>query len=133
MCVQLLERTHAQLKVGLLNQLFFKLQSDITTQYQALFSVGQPKHVRAYTPTLVTCINRGATACMHACVCTSASWRTRVVRTRPVSVKNTILLREPWPRDQAAETAIQPQIWWFQSCFSHQLSYPEDCFFNRHR
>ena len=29
----------------------------------------------------------------------------------PVSVKKTLLLREPWPGDPAAETAMQPRIW----------------------
>ena len=38
----------------------------------------------------------------------------------PVSVNKTLLLREPWPCDPAAETAIQPQIWCFQSWYSNQ-------------
>ena len=33
----------------------------------------------------------------------------------PVSVNKQFLLREPWPCDPAAEAAIQPQIWCFQS------------------
>ena len=33
----------------------------------------------------------------------------------PVSVKITLILREPWPCDPAAETAIQPLIWCSES------------------
>ena len=32
-----------------------------------------------------------------------------------VCEQKTLLFREPWPRDPAAEAAIQPQIWCFQS------------------
>ena len=39
----------------------------------------------------------------------------------PVSVTQTLLLREPWPCDPAAEAAIKPQIWCFQSWFSNFL------------
>ena len=53
---------------------------------------------------------------------------TSIVRKRPVSEK-TLLLLEPWPCDPAAETAIEPQIWCFQSWFSKLSSCPEECFF----
>ena len=43
--------------------------------------------------------------------------------------ETTLLLREPWPCDLAAETAIQPQIRCFQSWCSNLSSYPEECFF----
>ena len=55
------------------------------------------------------------------------------LRVLPVSLKQQLLLREPWPCNQGAETAIQPQIWCSHSWFSNLSSYPEECLFHRHR
>ena len=51
----------------------------------------------------------------------------------PVSVKRNVLLREPWPCNPAAETAIRPLIWCFESWLSRVPFSPEECFFHRHR
>ena len=47
----------------------------------------------------------------------------------PVSVNNIFLLCMPSPCSPAAETALQPLIWHFESLFSHVSSSPEECFF----
>ena len=46
----------------------------------------------------------------------------------PVSAKKTLLLCKPLPCSPAAEIAIQPLVWSFESRFSHLSSYPADCF-----
>ena len=45
----------------------------------------------------------------------TCTWSIPVVSDIPVSVKNTLLLREPLPCSPAAETALQPLIWCSES------------------
>ena len=46
----------------------------------------------------------------------------------PVSVKETLVLGEPWPCHPAAETALQPRIWCSESSVP-QASSQAECFF----
>ena len=50
-----------------------------------------------------------------------------------VSVNKTLLSCKPLPCSPAAETAIRPLIWSFESRLPHPSSYPEECFLHRHR
>ena len=47
----------------------------------------------------------------------------------PVHVTNTLLSCQPLPGNAAAETALQPPIWCFESLSSRGYSYPEEFFF----
>ena len=47
--------------------------------------------------------------------------------------EKTLLLCEPFPCSPAAETALQPPSWCSESLSTRGHSYPEDCFFHRHR
>ena len=40
-----------------------------------------------------------------------------------------LLSGEPWPRNLAAQTAIQPLIWRSESLYSKAYSSPEECLF----
>ena len=46
-----------------------------------------------------------------------------------VSVKKTLLSWQPFPCSPAAETALQPPIWFFESRFPHMSSSTEEYFF----
>ena len=62
----------------------------------------------------MSCRSRGSSECLPLVAMRAAI---------PVFFKNTFLLREPWPCDPAAETAIQPQTWCFQSCIDVDISH----------
>ena len=53
-------------------------------------------------------------------------------RERDGVYKPTLLLREPLPCNAAAETALAPLVWCFESVSSRGYSYPEECFVHRH-
>ena len=77
------------------------------------YNDGQTAKRRSFSASLITHPDSGASVFSQS-VHVDTSTDELTPRILQVSVK-THLLREPWPCNPAAETAIRPQIWFFQS------------------